>query len=511
MPVCPINKIDSNITGLRYAIEDCLKQLPVTPNWIPLEPNSYGDFGAKITTVSRNPINPTRQKQKGVVSGLEASASFAMDLTHKNHLTFMQGFLFALAREKPTTTPLNGSAVPTTAVATADSSYAISAPTAALFKAGHVFRASGFVGANNNGIKVAGTPVAGKVISTTALTIEASPPASAKLEVIGFQFPSADVQITMVSGLPRLVATVTDMTTIGLNKGEWIYLGSDTVGERFAVNTGWARVGDITTTYLQFDKVSWASPAVEAGTGKTIRIYMGAVVKNESDPALIVRQTYQFERTLGSDANGVMSEYVSGAVGNELTIDIKQEDKVTLDLAFVACDSIARTGLEGVKSGTRPSLVASGAFNSSDNLARVALSVLDSTTATPVPLVAFVTDISLKLGNSVSGNKAVGILGNFDTSAGQLDIGGSLTGYFQDTRAVKSVRNNDSITLDMILSNDNTGIAFDIPLLTLGNGMPKVEQDKPITLPLDTMGVESPFGHTIMYVNFPYLPTIASP
>lgn len=508
---CAINKIDSNITGLRYAVEDCLKVLPVTPVWIPLEPNSYGDFGAKIATVSRNPINPSRQKQKGVVSGLEAMADFAMDLTHKNHLTFMQGFLFALAREKPTTAPLNTAAIPTTAVATADSSYAMAAPTAALFKAGHVFRASGFVGANNNGIKVAGTPIAGKVVSTTPLTIEASPPADAKLEVIGFQFPSADVAIAMNGSLPRLVATVTVMTGLGLLPGEWIYLGGDLVGEQFAVNRGWARIGEIAATYIQFDKVSWASPAVEAGTGKTIRIYMGTVIKNESDPALIVRQTYQFEQTLGNDSVGVMSQYVSGAVANELSIDMKQEDKVVMDLSFMGCDSVARTGTEGLKSGTRPALVASEAFNSSDNLARVAISVLDPLTATPVPLVAFTTDVSLKINNSVSGNKAVGILGNFDTTAGQLDVSGSLTAYFQDVRGIKAVRNNESVTMDMILANNNTGIAFDIPLLTLGNGAPKVEQDKPITLPLDTMAVESSFGHTFMYVNFPYLPNIAAP
>jgi hypothetical protein len=511
MPACAINKIDSNVTGLRYAVEDCFKVLPVTPNWIPLEPNSYGDFGAKITSVSRNPINPSRQKQKGVTTGLEATADFEMDLTHTNHLHFMQGYLFAVAREKPTTAPLNAAVIPTTAVATADSSYAMSAPTAALFKAGHVFRASGFVGANNNGIKVAGTPIAGKVVSTTALTIEASPPATANLQVIGFQFPSADVSIVMNGSIPRLTASVTVMTGLGLIPGEWVQLGGDLTAETFAVNKGFARIGAITATYIEFDKVTWASPGAEAGTGKTIRLYMGTVVKNENTPSLIVRQSYQFERTLGSDANGTMAQYVIGAVPNELSIDIKQEDKITSNFGFVAADSENKTGLDGLKSGTRPTLSASTAFNSSDNLPRISLSVLDALTAVPTPLVAFVTDVSLKIGNGVTGMKAVGILGSFDTNAGQLDITGSVTAYFQDMRAIKAVRNNDSITMDVILSNNNTGIVFDIPLLTLGNGLPKVEQDKPITVPLDTMAVESAFGHTLLYVNFPYLPTVVSP
>ena len=69
---CPSFKIDSNDTGLRFAVEKCLRELPSTANtppdpmdpiWYALEPNSYGDMGANITTVARNPINPSRQHQ----------------------------------------------------------------------------------------------------------------------------------------------------------------------------------------------------------------------------------------------------------------------------------------------------------------------------------------------------------------------------------------------------------------------------------------------------------------
>ena len=54
--VCAINKIDSNLTGLSYAEEVCLKQLPndaddgFDPTWYGLEPNSYSDFGGEVTT-----------------------------------------------------------------------------------------------------------------------------------------------------------------------------------------------------------------------------------------------------------------------------------------------------------------------------------------------------------------------------------------------------------------------------------------------------------------------------
>ena len=121
MADCPNFKIDSNDTGLRVAIEECLKQLPdpaASVVWHPVEPNSYGDFGGTISTVARDPINPSRQRRKGVVTDLEAAAGITVDFTNDGSLHFMQGFLFAEAREKPTTKPLNGTALAAGAVTT---------------------------------------------------------------------------------------------------------------------------------------------------------------------------------------------------------------------------------------------------------------------------------------------------------------------------------------------------------------------------------------------------------
>lgn len=124
MATCPETQIDSNVTGLRYAWERCLKELYPYPEWKALEPNSYSDFGKNITTVARNPINPSRQRKKGTVTDMDANGGLNQDLTHNNTTDILQAFFFADARERPTTAPLSRRAAAFTDVdGTTDNEY----------------------------------------------------------------------------------------------------------------------------------------------------------------------------------------------------------------------------------------------------------------------------------------------------------------------------------------------------------------------------------------------------
>ena len=74
-------KQDGSATGLRYTVEDSFGVVDATQDWITLEPNSYDTFGPTVSTVARQPINELRQNRLGVVSDVDANASFETDFT----------------------------------------------------------------------------------------------------------------------------------------------------------------------------------------------------------------------------------------------------------------------------------------------------------------------------------------------------------------------------------------------------------------------------------------------
>lgn len=508
MATCDVNKIDSNISGLSFAEEECLKELPATPVWYGLEPNSYSDFGGEVTTVARAPIDPSRQRKKGVVTDLDASGGYNTDVTQNNMVRMMQGFCFADAREPATTSPLNGAKIAITGVDSAEIKYE-AASGLGIFAVGNLLLASGFSVPTNNGLKKVSDANATGVIVWGSLTDEV-PPAAAALARVGGVLPT-DAAITVTAGVVQLTSTTADFTTYpGLFAGKWLFLGGDGTDERFANNVGFARIKSIAAHAITFDQTTWTPQAEAAGT-KQVHFYTGISVKNEKSANLIKRRTYQLERTLGADEDGMQSEYLVGAVPNEFTLNIPQADKLNADLTFVACDNEQRTGAQGLKAGTRVSALGEAAFNTSSDVYRIRMTVKNPANTNAPALFGYVSEGSIEINNNISPNKAVGVLGAFDTSAGDFEVGGSVTAYFTTVAATQAVRNNADVGLYSIFAARNAGMIYDIPLLSLGGGRINVEKDNPITVPLDTNGAESEFGHTLLVEFFQYLPNVAMP
>ena len=506
------NKIDSNITGLSFAEEASLKTLPTTPIWYNLEPNSYSDFGGELSTVARAPIDPSRQNKKGTITDLDASGGFNIDFTQNNLTRLMQGFFFADARELPTTKPLNAAQLSMTGVLSSTKTYS-AASGLTVFTAGQLILSSGFSNSANNGLKTVVSSTAGTVVVSETLIDEATPPAASGLQTVGRQFALSDINISVTSGIPSLTATAADFTTMpGLIVGAWVFIGGDATVNNFANNRGYARVKSIAAKAVSFDETTFA-PVTESGTGKQIQVFAGTIIRNEKTPSLIKRRSYNLERQLGFGPTAMQAEYLEGAVANEFTLNVPQAEKLNADLTFIACDNTHKSGESGneIKSGTRVPSLGENAFNTSSDIYRIKMSVVDPSTSSPSNLFGYVSEATISINNNVTPNKAIGILGAFDTTAGNFEVSGSITAYFTTVAAVRAVRLNSDVGLSIISAAKNAGFVFDIPLLGLGGGRLNVEKDSPITVPMEPSGAENPNGYTLMHVSFAYLPTIAMP
>lgn len=500
------NKIDSNETSLFIAEEETLGVLPVTPVWFPREPNEYSDFGGELTLLARNPINASRQRKKGVITDLDAVGGFQEDFTQTNFQNLLQGVMFADLREKLSTAV---TAVSTGAYTVADSDD---------FAAGMVLYASGFTDPANNGMKVV-TGTSTGAIAADDLVDEAAT-TNGLLTFVGFVGALGDIEIDVSGTYPTIVSTAQDFTAIGVIAGEWIFVGGDDAGERFddAVNNGFKRVRSVSQNAIVIDS-SISEMLADDGTGKTIAIYFGRVLKNELG-ALIKRRSYQLERQLGApdtdNPGDLQAEYVKGAVANEFTLNIEQADKITADISFVAIDNEQRTASEGIKGGTRVALVETDAFNTSSDFSSLRLSIRQPGVYAPEPLFAYLTDLSVTINNNVSPNKAVAVLGAFDVTAGTFEVSAEATAYFNTIEAVRAVRNNADCGLYAAVAKQNAGFVFDLPLVALGDARNEVTQDEPITLPLNidaatAAKIDPNTDFTIMWVFFDYLPSFANP
>jgi hypothetical protein len=513
-----LNKIDSNSTASSYCEEASLGVLPAAASqvWTPLEPNSYSDFGGQVTTVARNPINSGRQRKKGVVTDIEASGGLNSDITQTNIQGLMQGFTFSDLRRKNEKTAITSVTAGTKKYALVTSGYRV----------GDLVFFSGFANAANNGLKRV-TAVDGTDVTVAETVVDETVAGSVKAVAVGFQFTAADATIDGDgASLPALETTTKDLTQLGLIPGEFIFIGGDGAAEKFATaaNNGFARVRSVAAGVITFDKTS-DTMVDDAGTGKTLRVFFGRVLKNEVG-TLIKRRSYTLERRLGanddSDLTREQAEYLEGAIASEFSLNVPTAEKATVDISFMALRnstideniSGANTLLTKVASVVNTPLIEADAFNTSSDVSRIKLASVVAGQPNPEPLFAFVQEFSLTVNNNLTGNKAVGVTGSFEVTAGTFEVGGNITAYFSDVAAVEAVKNNADITLEAHFVKSNAGITFDVPLITLGDGRPNVEQDQAITLPLETMAatgakIDPNLNHTLLIVFWDYLPNAA--
>ncbi len=460
--------------------------------------------------------------QRWRVSGETAGVVDDVDLI--NPATIVGGFV---PREGRTDTDTGAGAVTTKLTGSGDDALTLTVTNGdgLVWQLGDILNMAGHDDAANNGQFDVSSVTDNLITVTQTLVADASINAAATMTTVGFGSIAGDLDVVNAGGssLPTITSTATNWTTLGLIPGEWIFVGGDVsgaAGDQFltAANNGFMRIHSIAATVLTLDKTS-GTMVTEANTAELVSVYFGRVLKNEADAALQVRRTYQLERTLGAPDDAlpaeIQAEYVEGWTPNELTLNYGTADKVMVDVSGVATDVSTVTGPVALKSGARPTLVSDDAYNTTNDIARLKLAILNRAgVANPTALFAFLTSFTININNNITPNKAISVLGAFDVTAGQFIVEGTMEAYFASVTAVASIRNNDDITLDVAqvrgVSGSKVGTLVDVPLITLGDGRLSVTQDEAITLPLDTpAGADRVFNHTLLMMFWDYLPDAA--
>lgn len=509
-------KIDSNVTETRYSEETSFGVADGSAVWRLIEANSFSDARGQFAKVARNPIASDRQRKKGVTVDLDVSAGFNTDLTQYNMQHLLQGLMYANARTK---VEFGGAGE---LVSVNGSNQITAASGLGVFAVGSLCVLRGGTTAAGNSNRVLRVTVSTATALTFAETLVAETlPTGAKLVKVGVRTSAGDIDVDASGAFPTLTSTTLDFTTLGLVAGEHIWIGGDAALTFFptnAVNNCLARVRTIAANVLTLDKASKGAMITEAQAGSTIEIYFGRVLKNEQI-ASQVRRTYQLERQLGApdDASPsqIQSEYFTGCVFNEAVLNLDTASKITMDCKFLGADQELRTGVTGLKAGTRPAIENADAQNTSNDLKRVRLAKVIAGNESPDPLFAFFPSATITINNGNEPLKAITRLGAFDMSAADFVVTVSLQGYFSSTDAISAIKNNDTLTLDIMEFRNGQGWVLDLPLVTAGDGSINIEKDKPISVPLTLEAasgeeVDPALDFTAMWTFYDGLPTRAA-
>ncbi len=482
---------------LQYARETTFSVIP-TSGWKTLEPNAVTTFGATITTVDRSPISQYKQRRKGAITDLDSALEFDADMTIEHFDDFVEGFCFSNF-----VGPL--AVVPTSA--TAPSTYNIPDITPETpLPAGTLIYARGFANAVNNGLKEvdAGSTTTTIVITDTDLITETAP-TNALIEVAGVRTTAGDLDINADG---NITSGVLDFTTLGLKVGQGIWVGGDAALNRFTAvnNAGFCRIVSIATNLLIVDKTSFDFTA-EANTTQAVDLYFGRFVRNVSVEDADYQEIYftfegAYDNLSETSPGNPSYEYARGNYCNTLGWDMPLTDKATFTASFIGLDTDVPTDTRATGADTPVLPLQTSPFNTSTDFARLRVQNVDQT-----GLTTDFKSLTLTINNNVSPEKVLGLIGAKYINTGNFEIDMETQLVFTDPAVVAAIRNNDTVTMDFAVTNDNGAILVDIPSMTLGAGDKEFPVNESILINITAQAFGDPILNTsIGFSKFPYKP-----
>lgn len=459
--------------------------------WKLTEPNTINQFGAEVTTTPRNPISNRRQRRKGAVTDLDSSLEFEADMTFDAFEDFAEGFVFARA--------VNADLVFRGALV-ADGAYHLDAPLSAAQSAKLVnaagaitlVDAAGYVNAANNGLKpIAAAPGLRSARIEAAGLVDEAPSGEERLRLAGIRtddltwdWDGASRTATLTSA-----ADIADFAALGLTPGQFLHVGSsDGAGgvtnafTNVAANDmfGYARIRSISGASMTMDKVDVALQFDDL-TAEAVDLLFGRFVRNVPvDDADFVERSFQFEAAwdnLADPGPGDEYEYSLGNFCDVWQFNLPLTDKAIATFGFVGTDTPipSETRKTGADAPRQPQ--GTDALNTSSDIARIRVTEVDED-----GLTTDFKSLTLTFGNGVSPEKVLGTLGARFLNTGNFEVGYEAEVLFTSSGVTRAIRNNETVTAEFILRNDDGAIAVDIPSHTLGGGGRNLPVNESVTL-----------------------------
>lgn len=419
---------DSNRTKVGMVEEVVPGTTPATPAFENLRVTAVSLAYAKQTATSKE-LAADRQITDLITLGFQAGGDIPQEASYGAIDSELRGALFSewvWSSVRANTIASNISAVSATA-------YTLLASDGTQYKSG-VFAqymmvlSSGFVAAGNNRTVIAGAASSGTSIVITAGVVDAAPAATARVKQIGFQGPSADL-VAIAGGIPTqgLTSTLLDFTTMGLDLGEWVYVGGPGAGTAFATaaTKGFCRISSVAAHTLLFDIVP-AGWAADVGTGKTVQVYTGDYIRNGT-----TKRSYTVELQYQDIATPEF-EYYTGMYINTFEFSINAQSILNTKANFLGFNAVNQTArFAGATDIAAPT---NDVMNASANVGFL------YENGAPVAGPNFVLGASFSINNQLRRNTAVGSAGTVAVGAGQFKVEGDLNMYYGNNAILQKIR-----------------------------------------------------------------------
>jgi len=480
-----------------------------TPEWYALEPNEYGDIGATITKIPRNPISNTRQRRKGAISDLDSQANYGADLIFSHLRYFAEAYFFST---------FDG-AIQFQPTATDADSYTVNDLSVVLDENTLIY-SRGFVGATNNGLKVVdvGSTSTDIVVKGGGMTVE-TPVGNASVEVAGFRSAAGDLAVSAVTATSEgtqvtitSAANIFNSTALNLVPGQFICFAEGSAAlNKFttATNIGYAKIVSVDSgganIVIDETKDLWV---VEVAAAQEVEFFVGTYSRNvKTDDPLFLERSVQFEiglPNLDNNPSGDMYEYSKGNYAGTLDIAMVLSDKVTLSFGFIGTDTDNPTSTR--KAGASAPLLPlmTEAFSTTSDCIRMRITKVDETGIT--------TDfksLTLKINNNVSPEKVLCNLGARFMNYGNFEIDGEGELLFTDAAVPAAIRGNETVAMTFGARNEDGAYMFHIPSMTMGGGNRSYPINQSVTVNITGEAyADSVLDISLGLTMFPYIPVV---